>query len=257
MCTVSWFRRKDGYELFFNRDERRTRRPAEPPDLRRHGNTPFLAPLDGDFGGSWLAANEHGLALALLNGYAANEPLVESPGGDYTSRGLLLISLVDARSAEQAVRRLTRRELGRFRSFLLLALDPSGGGRLATWSGGELTFDDEIEERSPLVSSAFDTEAVRRSRRELFLGMRGDHEGDPLPLHLSYHESHLPERGPRSVCMHRPDARTVSFSRVTVDARDVLFYYSPASPCRGRPTAPAAGLARSTPAARKQSGPGR
>jgi hypothetical protein len=32
--------------------------------------------------------------------------------------------------------------------------------------------------------------------------------------------------------MHRPDAETVSFSRIDVDASEARFYYSPASPCR-------------------------
>ena len=61
------------FRLFFNRDERRTRRPAIPPAVHRKGDTRFIAPRDGDFGGSWLGVNEHGVSLCLLNGYAAED----------------------------------------------------------------------------------------------------------------------------------------------------------------------------------------
>jgi hypothetical protein len=56
-----------------------------------------------------------------------------------------------------------------------------------------------------------------------------------LELHLAYHESHVPERGPSSPCMHRPDARTVSFTCVRVDSHDVRMSYAPHPPCQGRP----------------------
>src|SRR5438093_950418 len=46
------------------------------------------------------------------------------------------------------------------------------------------------------------------------------------------HASHLPQRGPFSICMHRPEAATVSYSEVNVsDGRATLRYY-PAAPCR-------------------------
>ena len=39
MCTLSWLRETDdpdSYQLFFNRDERRTRRAAAPPQTYTH-----------------------------------------------------------------------------------------------------------------------------------------------------------------------------------------------------------------------------
>ena len=44
MCTMSWLRNEAGYDLFFNRDEKRSRLPAEPPAIRRVGSTTVLAP---------------------------------------------------------------------------------------------------------------------------------------------------------------------------------------------------------------------
>lgn len=54
-------------------------------------------------------------------------------------------------------------------------------------------------------------------------------------MHLAYHRRHEPEAGPHSPCMHRPDARTVSFSWIEVDENEVRFRYVPSSPCVGEP----------------------
>ena len=111
MCTLTWFHESDRYQLFFNRDERRTRKPAIPPALRQKGPSRFIAPLDGNFGGTWIGVNEHGLTLCLLNGHAGDD--VAAPTADYTSRGLLLTSLIDSRSTAQLARRLRRRPTAR------------------------------------------------------------------------------------------------------------------------------------------------
>ena len=78
MCTVSWRfeltaeQPAPRFELFFNRDESRRRGPAHPPQIMEPvGESKLLAPIDSDAGGTWLAANEHGLVLALLNLYQA------------------------------------------------------------------------------------------------------------------------------------------------------------------------------------------
>ena len=52
MCTVSWIQNERGYQLLCNRDEKRTRLPATSPELRSIDRVLYLAPTDGDFGGS-------------------------------------------------------------------------------------------------------------------------------------------------------------------------------------------------------------
>ena len=84
VCTLSWFDAPDGYHLFFNRDERRTRRAEIPPAVRCRGSVRFIAPLDGDFGGTWIAANESGLTLCLLNGFG------DSDGDERADRSAIL-----------------------------------------------------------------------------------------------------------------------------------------------------------------------
>jgi len=229
MCTVTWRLEEDGYELFFNRDELRTRLPATPPEIREHGGRPFIAPSDGDFGGTWISVNGRGVALALLNGY---DPADYRTDRNYESRGTLVAGLADAGSVSEVERCLDEAQLGPFRSFRLLTLGPDRGS-LTDW---------RHEKRSrlpletvplPLVSSSFETDVVGRSRSEQFAALapgRGPLENAD---YLRFHRGHLPRRGAHSVCMHRPNAHTVSFSWIRVDTNFVRFFYTPHAPHAG------------------------
>src|SRR6266496_5302779 len=100
MCTASWTYQQDGYYLLFNRDEKRTRKGASPPRLLTRDGVRFLAPADGDFGGTWIGVNEFGVSACLLNG--ANLTGTEIRAGSSRggrSRGLLLLHLLKAPSA--------------------------------------------------------------------------------------------------------------------------------------------------------------
>jgi len=233
---MSWFSTAGGYEVFFNRDERRSRKAALPPGIHVRGDTRFIAPLDGDFGGARLAVTEHGITLAIENGYTDLDDLAHEPAEGFTSRGLLLTSLADCRSSTDVLRRMEGLDLHRYRSFLLTVFDHDGTGLLARWIRGLLSINRELERLVPIISSSFETEEVLRSRRNLFHGMQNENDAGHAELHLAYHESHLPQKGPYSTCMHRPDARTVSFSRIQVDQHEARFHYVPHSPCRGRPS---------------------
>ncbi len=69
MCTVSWLADHDGYCLLFNRDEKRTRGVAQPPQIYLRDQVRFVAPIGADGGGTWLASNEYGVTICLLNAY--------------------------------------------------------------------------------------------------------------------------------------------------------------------------------------------
>ncbi len=90
MCTVTWWQEQGSWELFCNRDEQRSHLPARPPRLSGRAGARFLAPVDGDAGGTWIAGNEHGLGLCLLNDYES-EP--RSLALSRISRGLLVRDL--------------------------------------------------------------------------------------------------------------------------------------------------------------------
>lgn len=230
MCTVTWFHTAEGFELFSNRDERRTRPPAQPPRVFAAAGVRVLAPLDGEAGGSWLTVNELGVALCLLNLYEVEVPATPSGGGQYTSRGLLVTDLAGARSAADAAAGLADLTLARYRPFTLLVLDAERGVGVHRWDGTTLTAPSP-ERAIPLVSSGYDVEGATRARRELlasFEAREGSLNGELLER---FHRSHRPERGPYSPCMHRWDAETVSFSHVSVRADEGVFRYVSGAPC--------------------------
>jgi len=229
VCTLTWHRTGGGYHLFVNRDERRERRPAQPPRALRAGALAALAPADGDHGGTWIAVNARGVSASLLNG-----PPPELPHGSdtatYVTRGQVPLRLVAAESAATARALLSGLDLGAFRPFVVAVLDPREMF-VAHWTGAELTLD-AAPPRPPLVSSSFATAAVRAERTALFARLVPDGaEGDPVERHLAFHRSHDPRPGPCSPCMHRPDARTVSRSWIDVGPTEIRFRYVDGPPC--------------------------
>jgi hypothetical protein len=228
---LTWHDEPGGYRMFFNRDERRERKPATPPAVLRRGDTRFVAPLDGDFGGTWIAVNEFGLSVCLLNGFPPAGAVTVPDRHDYTSRGQLTLTLIESPTAQRAAGLLREIELEPYRPFVLFVIEPGDGGVLAEWSGSSLQIADG-RPLQPIVSSSFFTEEVRRNRVAVF-GQLQEQSGAPSSpaLHLAYHRSHLPDRGPHSPCMHRPDASTVSFAHIHVTETAVCFDYVPGSPC--------------------------
>lgn len=233
MCTVSWLETPGGYELFFNRDERRSRQRALLPSVRAHRRRCFVAPTDADSGGTWLAVNDRGLSVGLLNHYdTETRPDAE---GFYTSRGLLVLDLVAEPDRRAAAGRLAELDLSVYRPFTLLLLDPSEPVRRALrWDSQALQ---TLELELPfLTSSSHDPTGVERARREQW--QRATRWTPALLRDL--HRAHQPERGPYSPCMHRPDASTVSFSWISVDSRQVSYTYSDGPPCQAMLESPVA-----------------
>lgn len=226
MCTVTWLRTPGGYHLLSNRDERRSRGEALPPRVSTLDGVRYVAPRDGDFGGTWILVNELGVALCLLNRYDA--PL--TPGREYVSRGALMTSLAGAASRDTALAALGRRSLGEYRPFTLVVADPLRPVRVVEWDGRRLT-DRGDDPPQPLSSSSFDGPGAEGSRRRLLAAEASARGGLTPERLLAFHRSHHPERGPLSPCMHRPDARTVSFSWVAVEADRVTLTYAAGPPC--------------------------
>lgn len=238
MCTLSWVRGEEGYELFFNRDERRTRGSEIAPAESVRDGVRILAPRDADFGGTWIAVNEHGTSVCVLNGAAP----AEAPAG-LESRGQLVLELATASDANEAAGELTSVRAARFRPFVLVVLDPASEAFVAEWDGRALAIDARAEARMPVISSSFAEEAVRAMRTESFRARReGGRPLDAATLRAC-HASHDGGPSAYSVCMHREDAETKSFARIRVARDRVEFEYTPGPPCRTAARAPVA-LAR-------------
>ena len=228
MCTLSWIPLPDGYALAMNRDERRTRAPALPPGPVNAGGVPSLMPVDGDAGGTWISVNDRGHSLALLNRWD------ESPhdtGTPVVSRGLLVRDLAGLPDATSVGIALAGLALARYRPFTLASVTPGGHPALFEWNGLELSHHSVSEPGLVRTSSGSDQAGVERSRGTLFQAAREGPAGLTEGVLTALHRSHLPQRGPLSICMHRDEAVTVSFSLITVSGGQVLFRYVAGSPC--------------------------
>lgn len=216
MCTVSWLHQPGGYHLLCNRDEKRTRGIAHPPRVFEGAGVKYLAPTDADFGGTWIAVNEHGISLCLLNG--SSRPAQRS-------RGLLIPELIWIRSIDDCVFLLRHSDLSPFAPFVLLMLEPGGPATVGIWDGAQLAVD--LDARAPLTSSSYDPDGVRRERLLEFARLK---PVDPASLYR-FHASHTGSSGAHAPCMHRSDAETVSFSEVIVRNGEIRFHYLPTAPC--------------------------
>jgi hypothetical protein len=225
MCTVSWSPAPGGYQLFFNRDERRSRLPGLAPRLEEEGGTKFLAPRDADAGGTWVAVNQHGLTVGLLNLYQAAAAM---PKPGRISRGLLVRALASSRSLEEAARLLSRQDLADYSPFTLVAAAPPLEVLTYAWDGRNAG--KWLPATPPVVSSGHDVVGATASRTELFacFGLAGRLTWQDLH---DFHRSHQPEKGAYSPCMHRADAKTVSLTAILVGPERVRLAYAPGSPC--------------------------
>lgn len=228
MCTLSWIRHDQGFAVFFNRDERRTRPEGLPPEEQSRDGVRFVAPVDPEGGGSWAAVNERRVALCILNQYQ----VARGPVAGQVSRGQLLLGLAHAGSQAEVWQAVRTAGLMQYAPFRLAVFEPGLPALMLGWDGTGLT--DRIEGQSGLLATSsslvpLEADASRRMRFEAALnrGMVDEDAFDRL------HRSHLPAKGALSICMHRSDAVTVSFTRIVVDHTTVRLGYVPGSPCEG------------------------
>jgi len=232
MCTVSWIRQAGGYRLFCNRDEKHTRRAALPPTVRERRGVRFIAPLDGAYGGTWIGVNQFGLSLCLLNRYP-DEAVPSMDAEGYLSRGLLPVELIDCRTRSQTQSRVEQIDLAHFRPFTLLILEPEQPSLLTHWTGHERLSETDGESAMPLISSSHDQTGVSLTRQRHFNSLLMESGRVDVDLLNRFHTSHFPAASAYSTCMHRDDARTVSFSNVNVSRDGIEFFYHADSPCTG------------------------
>lgn len=279
MCTLSWILDQNGYDVFFNRDEQRSRPQALTPQifslirpspskqpLNQHVRA--VMPTDPQGGGTWLAVNEFGWTFALLNYYQGR-----LPKGALRSRGQIVKDLALVQGRSEIDDYFESLNLNRYAPFSLIFFAPEKhvpqkvlrddgplskigdeGVNMIRWTGKELLF---LEQSSPIFSSAVKFDEVTSSRHsfveselnrfsvkelgsesseeERCLGLqegeRAKRNQDNVTANINIHKSHEPSRSAFSICMHRDDAKTVSFSHIRVDASSVNFSYTDGAPC--------------------------
>jgi len=225
MCTMTWFTKDGGYELFFNRDERISRRRALLPTIQKQADVEYISPTDSDAGGTWIAANQHGITVCLLNHYQFEQ--IETYKA-WTSRGEIVRSFALTTDLDSAEYFFDELDLNDYRAFRMFIIDQRGENRLFVWDGHSARIERNVT--TPKSSSSVDSQNVKKKRKDLFRDLNLIESKD-VQSYINYHSSHLPSRSKDSVCMHRDDANTVSLSHVSVSKSGIEFSYADGSPC--------------------------
>ena len=212
-----------GFRLMCNRDEQHSRPAALPPSVRSVGSVAAICPTDPPSGGTWIAASEGGLVLALLNRRRCD---VHVDGGRPTrrSRGEIIPRLLDAGGLADVHNRLTRLQMTDYEGFQLVAIQRHQ--RLVGTSDGRHLHVSMASIETPIMftSSSLGDRDAERVRKPLFesLVCRGR---DAFEGQRRFHDHRWPGCPSFSVRMARADARTVSQSIVTVHGTRVSFEY--------------------------------
>lgn len=209
MCTVTVIARPGGFRLVTNRDELRTRGMASAPEVARLDGVRVVLPRDPDGGGSWVGANESGLALTVLNRFV--EPVEKRP----KSRGQLLLLGLQGSTRAEALRRVRAKVSEDYAPFEMLFCDVAGVSSLV-WTGDAVKLSDALTWPLMRCSSGLGDAVVRPYRQQAF----GAWRDDPTPAAQDqFHRGHDPAFAAESVSMSRPEASTVSTTWLEVEGR--------------------------------------
>jgi len=240
MCTVSFLPNSQGFYLAMNRDEKRDRFAALPPEVLELKSHRAIFPREPS-GGTWISANDAGVCLALINWHRINR----EPKNDVVSRGEVVRALAARASTGEiadGVAKLPLRKLRPFRLITIVSLE-----KLVAewrWNLEWLTMRNHKWQTQHWFSSGFDEQGAELQRAKVCASFvaGGDDPGHAstrtgvnaavynLTLLRRLHRSHAPKRGPFSICMHRPDAMTVSYTEVGVSKKGATMRYK-TGPC--------------------------
>ena len=209
-----------------NRDELFTRGPATPPEVRQHESTTSIYPADAE-GGTWIAVNDAGVTYALLNWNSPPRTV------KVRSRGEAVIQMLPSSLPKESEKRMTRDLVIGMRSFRLIGVFPEiEMVREWRWDGLSAleTFHFDWQPHHWFSSGLSDEEAAKQ-RSRITESAKYQPNAGSLDWLRSLHSSHLPERGAFSVCVHRNDAATLSYTEVSVGPSEVTMRYRDGSPC--------------------------
>jgi len=229
MCTLSFLPRKHGYIAAMNRDELRSRPAALPPATQQAGGLFALYPSESG-GGTWVGANSGGILLALLNWYAMETATL---GKKSRSRGELIPYLLQETEPEKLERSLHNTDLSGVYPFRLFGFFPDGQQiREWRWNFRNLTMESHAWQRQHWFSSSrSDSQAAAERGAACAEAWKGD-PTDASAWLRGLHASHFTEPGPFSVCVHREDAATVSYTEAEWNRGELQMDYLPGNPCQ-------------------------
>ena len=228
MCTLSIIPAEQGYLAGMNRDELLTRSPALPPATFHRKCMAAIHPREPS-GGTWIACNSRGNLLALLNW---NEVDLRALGEKSRTRGGVIPELIYEAESSSTDLRLRQMDLVGVFPFRLIGAFPEERTFVEwQWDGlRAIRFNYPWERRHWFSSSISNTRA-----KEVRSGVCEAAAAETTVLDEHWlrrlHRSHTPDPGPFSICVHRPDVATLSYTEVKHHDSSVSMKYFSGNPC--------------------------
>src|SRR5262245_17599967 len=236
MCTITFVARRSGYALGMNRDEKLARVTALPPARHRLGARTALFPSEPN-GGTWIGVNDAGVTLALINWYSVSTHVT----GQTISRGEIVKSSLATDSPSMTDGVLGNLHLSQVNPFRLIGVFLHQKAVIEwRWNLHQLERLDHRWQTNTWISSGFDEPGAQQIRSRIFRSALRQSSAQSIDWLRRLHRSHQPEIGPYSICMHRDDAKTVSYTEVIVTASRATMRYQPGPPCRRMLRSPSA-----------------
>ena len=228
MCTLTFVPTEEGYVAGMNRDERLTRPIAIPPRVLELDGATAVYPHEVS-GGTWIGCNSHGNLLALLNWNDVTPPV---DGAQMRTRGVLIPRLIAACDLTQTRALYARLNLHLISPFRLIGAFLEE--RIVSewrWNGSRREEFEFSWDRRHWFSSSVSDGMARRERGRACQRASMEFSATPASWLRKVHQSHKPVPGPFSVCVHRKDAATVSYSEVRCSGTSISMSYRKGSPC--------------------------
>ena len=227
MCTVSFLMRKSGYALAMNRDEKLSRAAGLPPSKKIINGRTVVSPSEPG-GGTWIALNEFGGTFALINWYCIRAQVKSKP----VSRGVVVNTVGTAVTPDFAAAALAQLPLKQINPFRLIGFFPATHEIIEwRWDLKKLVLKNHPWQTQQWISSGFDEPIAQRIRSETFRRALKQKSAGSLNWLRRLHRSHAPEAGPFSICMHRADAATVSYTEISMVMRTATMRYFDGATC--------------------------
>jgi hypothetical protein len=211
-----------------NRDEKIARGGGEPPEVHQINGTTAIYPTEGA-GGTWIAANEYDITLALLN-WNTTAPC--GMDAKTRSRGRVIPALISSRSQSDLQQAFEVSNFEGMMPFRLVGVFPSEQ-TIGEWRSDskQFWFQANPWEARHWFSSSLSDEQAESLRGAACRDAQFEPDAGSATWLRRLHASHAGGAGPFSLCVHRDDVETLSYSDVAVTAGQIRMRHLRGSPC--------------------------
>jgi len=226
MCTLTFVPNENGYLMGMNRDEKIARERAAPPGVNEDGCSRAIYPKDVE-GGTWIAATDHGIAFALLN---SND--VDRLHPRKGTRGSVIPALIGSTSRKNTDATLKHLEFPGILPFRLVGVFPAEK-QIAEWRWNQNSLERQTfswYHRQWCSSSLSDAQATMH-RGLSFARAQDENDKGSVTWLRRLHASHDQEERPLSICVHRTDVETLSYTEFICTPEAIHCNYLAGSPC--------------------------